>query len=371
VPEPENEIIIPKKTRGGRGKKKDEEEVKPTRTASVRNRKKEEEKEDIPPPPKKTTRTKKLVEPEEIPPITKVRATPSRGKKKSPLEITEPIIPPPPPTTTTTKSKKRKGNEEINENPIDTIQPPSPKRRGGRNTKSKPSSPVETIPIQPPPPPLIEQQPISTRSSRRGKKDVEIPIEKQEDIVLNKKTRTGRGKKNDQPINTDTPVTVVDVAMTSVTVSAPSSSIDSLAAKVAKPPRPPIARKKKSIAMPPLPQMSPSTPPPTQRIQSTSPVNDKALLPLPVPTSASRRRQQRRIIPDSPKRGEEGTLETLPSITQNQKRTRSSVITTPKRVRRDNLIIAVPSTPGKKRNKCTCQKRRNRICDICAAAIDV
>jgi len=51
--EQENEIIIPKKTRGGRGKKKDEAEVKPTRTASVRNRKKQEEKEDIPPPPKK------------------------------------------------------------------------------------------------------------------------------------------------------------------------------------------------------------------------------------------------------------------------------------------------------------------------------
>jgi len=155
--------------------------------------------------------------------------------------------------------------------------------------------------------------------------------------------------------------------MTSVAVSAPSSSIDSL---VAKPPRPPIARKKKSIAMPPLPQMSPSTPPPTQRIQSTSPINDKALLPLPVPTSASRRRQQRRI-PNSPKREEEGTLEILPSITRNKKRTRSSVTTTPKRARRDNFIVAaVPGTPGKKRNKCTCIKRRNRICDICAAAID-
>jgi hypothetical protein len=139
---------------------------------------------------------------------------------------------------------------------------------------------------------------------------------------------------------------------------------------VAKPPRPPVARKKKSIAMPPLAQTSPSTPPPTQRIQSTSPINDRALLPLPIPTSAGRRRQQRRMA-DSPKRFEENTLEILPSITRNQKRTRSSVASTPKRVRRDNLIIAaVPSTPGKKRNKCTCQKRRNRICDICAAAPD-
>jgi hypothetical protein len=60
---------------------------------------------------------------------------------------------------------------------------------------------------------------ISTRSSRRGKKDLDIPIEKPEEIVLNKKARTGRGKKPNQPINTDTPITVVDVVMTSVTVS--------------------------------------------------------------------------------------------------------------------------------------------------------
>lgn len=70
--------------------------------------------------------------------------------------------------------------------------------------------------IEQEPPP---QQPASTRSSRRGKKDIEIPIEKQEDIVLNKKTRTGRGKKPNQPITTDNPITVVDVVMTSVTVS--------------------------------------------------------------------------------------------------------------------------------------------------------
>jgi len=234
----------------------------------------------------------------------------------------------------------------------------------------KNSSPIETIIT----PSIIEQeqQPISTRTSRRGKKDLEIPIRKQEDIVLNKKTRTGRGKKTNQPINTDTPVTVVDVVMTSVTVSAPAPSSSSIDSLVAKPPRPPVVRKKKSIAMPPLPRMSPSTPPSTQRIQSTSPVNDKALLPLPVPTSrSSRRRQQQRQISSSPRRVEEVALETLPSITRNQKRTRSSVNTTPKRVRRENLIVAtVPGTPGKKRNACTCQKRRNKICDICAAAID-
>jgi len=377
-PVQENEII-PKKTRGGRNKKKDEEAVKPTRPASIRNRKKQEEvivqREEILPPPKKVTRNKKLVEPvintEENPPTIKVRATPSRGKKKSPMEISEPIIPSSP-KKTTTKSRKRKDNENTNQNPIDTIQPPSPKRRGGRNTKSKESSPVETIIT---PPPLIEQepqQPASTRSSRRGKKDIDIPIEKQEDIVLNKKTRTGRGKKNNEPINTDTPVTVVDVVMTSVTVSAPvpsSSSIDSL---VAKPPRPPVVRKKKSIAMPPLPRMSPSTPPPTQRIQSTSPINDKVLLPLPVPTKRGRPRRQPLQIPNSPVRIEAATLETLPSTTRNQKRTRSSVATTPKRARRDHIIVTtVPGTPGKKRNKCTCEKRRNKICDICAAAIDV
>jgi hypothetical protein len=140
---------------------------------------------------------------------------------------------------------------------------------------------------------------------------------------------------------------------------------------VAKPPRPPVLRKQKtSLAMPPLPRMSPSTPPPsTQRIQSTSPVNDKPLLPIPVPTNGGRRRQQQRRIASSPTQIEETTLETVPSMTQNKKRTRSSVATTPKRARRENLIVTiVPSTPGKKRNKCTCEKRRNKICDICAAA---
>ena len=57
------------------------------------------------------------------PPTIKVRATPSRGKKKSPIEI---IIPEPivlsPPKKTTTKSRKRKENEITNENPIDIIQ---------------------------------------------------------------------------------------------------------------------------------------------------------------------------------------------------------------------------------------------------------
>jgi hypothetical protein len=144
--------------------------------------------------------------------------------------------------------------------------------------------------------------------------------------------------------------------------------MDSLGAK---PPRPPVARKKKSIAMAPLPQMSPTTPPPTRRIQSTSPVNDKALLPLPVPINYGRRRQQPRRVATSPLRTDV-SLETLPSTNGNKKRTRSSVATTPKRARRDNLVLTiVPGTPGKKRNKCTCEKRRNGICDICASATDV
>lgn len=119
--------------------------------------------------------------------------------------------------------------------------------------------------------------------------------------------------------------------------------------------------------MPPFPQTSPSTPPPTQRIQSTSPVQEQALLPLPIPRSAGRRRR----VANSPQRTDEGTLETVSSMNRNPKRTHSNVITTPKRVRRDNLLVtAVPSTPGKKRQRCTCQKRRNKICDICVAAID-
>ncbi|CAF0739909.1 unnamed protein product [Rotaria sordida] len=378
--EQENQIIT-KKTRNGRNKKKDEE-VKITRTASLRNRNKKEEviiipKEDIPVPSKRTTRNKKLIEPiinaEENLPLTKIRATPSRSKKKPSLEIVEPIIVISP-KKPITKSKKRKVNDDTNDNQIDTVQPSSPKRRFGRNTRSKNSSPIETIIT----PPLIEQeppqqQPISTRSSRRGKKDIVIAIEKQEDIVLNKKSRAGRPKKPNEPINTDNRVTAVDVVMTSVTVSASIPSSSSMNSLVSKPPRPPIARKKKSLAMPPLPQTSPLTPPQitTQRIQSTSPINDKPLLPLPTPTNNSRRRQPQRRIINSPIRIEKSTLETLPSNNHNQKRTRSSVTTTPKRIRRDDLmIISVPSTPGKKRNKCTCQKRRNKICDICAAAID-
>ncbi|CAF0772365.1 unnamed protein product [Rotaria sordida] len=378
--EQENQIIT-KKTRNGRNKKKDEE-VKITRTASLRNRNKKEEviiipKEDIPVPSKRTTRNKKLIEPiinaEENLPPTKIRATPSRSKKKPSLEIVEPIIVISP-KKPITKSKKRKVNDDTNDNQIDTVQPSSPKRRFGRNTRSKNSSPIETIIT----PPLIEQeppqqQPISTRSSRRGKKDIVIAIEKQEDIVLNKKSRAGRPKKPNEPINTDNRVTAVDVVMTSVTVSASIPSSSSMNSLVSKPPRPPIARKKKSLAMPPLPQTSPLTPPQitTQRIQSTSPINDKPLLPLPTPTNNSRRRQPQRRIINSPIRIEKSTLETLPSNNHNQKRTRSSVTTTPKRIRRDDLmIISVPSTPGKKRNKCTCQKRRNKICDICAAAID-
>lgn len=143
---------------------------------------------------------------------------------------------------------------------------------------------------------------------------------------------------------------------------------------MSKPPRPPIARKKKSIAMPPLSQTSPSTPPPitTQRIQSTSPVNDKPLLPLPIPMDGGRRRQQQDYdLMSTPPRVEKRLLETLPSDARNPKRTRSSVAATPKRIRRDDLVITtVPGTPGKKRNACTCQKRRNRKCDICATALE-
>ena len=236
-----------------------------------------------------------------------------------------------------------------------------------------------------------EQQPVApTRSSRRGKKDVELPVEKQDDIVLNKKPRAARGKKLTELLQSDVPVTIVDMVTTSVTVSVsirsrslekstesnpllllqasiPSSiSLDSI---VAKPPRPPVARKKKSIAMPPISQMSPTTPPSSsQRIQSTSPINDRPLLPIPV---VSRRRQPKRRDATSPT-PMDAVLEVLPSANRNQKRTRSSVATTPKRARRENLVVvSVPGTPGKKRNKCTCEKRRNGKCDICASAIDV
>ncbi|CAF2852250.1 unnamed protein product [Rotaria sp. Silwood2] len=388
--EQENEIIIKKTRGGGRNKKKDEkqqEEVKPTRTTSLRNRNKKQEeilipKEEILVPSKRTTRNKKLVESiintEQNPPTAKVRATPSRSKKKASLEISEPIIVSSP-KKPITKSKKRKCNDDTNDAPVDIIQPSSPKRRIGRNRRSKNSSPIETIIT----PSLIEQEPLpqqqqeppmSTRSSRRVKKDIDIPIEKQEDVVLNKKTRSGRGKKTNEPINTDNPITVVDVVMTSVTVSASIPSSSSMNSLISKPPRPPIVRKqKKSFAIPPLPQTSPTTPPKTtQRIQSTSPVNHQPLLPLPVPTNNSRRRQPQRRAVISPIRVEEKpTLEILPSNNRNPKRTRSSVATTPKRIRSDDLMItAVPSTPGRKRNKCTCQKRRNKICDICAAAID-
>jgi hypothetical protein len=140
---------------------------------------------------------------------------------------------------------------------------------------------------------------------------------------------------------------------------------------VAKPPRPPIARKKKSIAMPTISQMSPTTPPSTsvQRIQSTSPINDNSLLPLPV-LARRRQRQASRIDDCSPMRTD-AVLDVKSSINRNQKRTRSSVNTTPKRARRENLVVtSVLGTPGKKRHKCTCEKRRNGICDICATAID-
>lgn len=135
---------------------------------------------------------------------------------------------------------------------------------------------------------------------------------------------------------------------------------------VKKPPRPPVARKKKSIAMPPIAQTSPSTPPSTtQRIQSTSPINDKPVLPVPIVLG------RRRRGPTSPMQTDT-MLDVLPSTNRNKKRTRSSVTSTPKRVRRENVVLpAVLGTPGKKRSKCTCEKRRHKICDICAAAIDV
>ena len=137
----------------------------------------------------------------------------------------------------------------------------------------------------------------------------------------------------------------------------------------AKPPRPPVARTKKSMAMPPLLQTSPSTPPSAQRIPATSPIDNKALLPLPVSTSTQRRRARNYMV-NSSTCIDKNTFKTLQVTTRNQKRTRSSIITTPKRIRGDDLIVSVPGTPGKKRSKCTCQKRRNKICDICAAAID-
>ena len=118
--------------------------------------------------------------------------------------------------------------------------------------------------------------------------------------------------------------------------------------------------------MPPISQTSPTTPPSsTQRIQSTSP-----FLPLALPKSTSRRRP-----PAAPRRidnsQDDVSLEPVTSTNQKAKRTRSSVASTPKRIRRDELLVtAIPSTPGKKRNKCTCEKRRNRTCDICATALD-
>lgn len=72
---------------------------------------------------------------------------------------------------------------------------------------------IETLPPAPVPPPS------SARSSRRAKKELEIPIEKQEEIVLNKKTRPGRGKKNVQPSTSDAPLTMVDMVMSSVIIT--------------------------------------------------------------------------------------------------------------------------------------------------------
>ena len=61
------------------------------------------------------------------------------------------------------------------------------------------------------PPTKEPEQPIApTRSSRRGKKEVELPIEKQDEVVLTKKTSAGRGKElNKSTIHTDAPMTKV------------------------------------------------------------------------------------------------------------------------------------------------------------------
>lgn len=138
---------------------------------------------------------------------------------------------------------------------------------------------------------------------------------------------------------------------------------------VKKPPRPPVARKKKSIAMPPISQNSPTTPPKSaQRIESTSPINDQPILPLPV--VGSRRRGGLRRDISSPVINDP-IIADLPPTSQNKKRSRSSVAETPKRARRENILATnILGTPGKKRSRCTCEKRTNRICDICAAAIE-
>jgi len=375
--------LPPKPSRAGRGKKKEQDPVTkpadlPTRTSSSRTRKKQENEEvvvvkEVPSEilPKKTTRSRKkteeIIAPPPPPPtttttITKTRSTPSRKKKKSSttttsssVEVSEPIVSLSP-KRTNTRSKKRKENEDqIEENPV------SKRRFGGRRKKSvEAAAAVATeavVPVEPANTKTNEIAPVSTRSSTRGKKEVEIPIEKQDEIVLKKKTRSGRGKKT--TIESSSTVVAVDIPIPT------SISMDSI---VSKPPRPPVARKKKSIAMPPISQMSPTTPPSSaQRIQSTSPIRDAPLLPLPV---VGRRRPaaRRAAAPTS----SPTNLDVVPSTTnRNQKRSQSSAAATPKRARRENLIVmTVLGTPGKKRNKCTCEKRGRRVCDICATAVD-
>lgn len=320
--EPPPAVVVelpPKPSRAGRNKKKVPEPVDvPTRTRSSRTRKKQPEEveeivvvKEIPSEtlPKKSTRSRKKTEETAV--TAKTRSAPSRKKKKSTTppppvaeEVPEPIVPLSP-KRTNTRSKKRKENDDrVEENPV------SKRPVRGRRMKSAE-------------PPKEEQ--------------IEIPVEKQDEIVLTKKARGGRTKKSDAPIPT-------------------SVSMDAI---VSKPPRPPVARKKKSIAMPPISQMSPSTPPSAaQRIRSTSPIQEAPLLPLPV--VGRRRAAARRAAPESP-----------PTTSRNQKRSQSSAAATPKRARRENLVVtSVLGTPGKKRNKCTCEKRGHRVCDICAAAVD-
>lgn len=70
--------------------------------------------------------------------------------------------------------------------------------------------------MPPPIEPAVPKETKSTRSSRRGKTDIEIPIQKEE-TVSKKTTRITHGKKVKEVVNTDTSTAIVDVVMTSVT----------------------------------------------------------------------------------------------------------------------------------------------------------